>query len=207
MNSEPKWIDATLKCKSHYRTSMKIESCINLLLMRRKRSKLTLSELSRKRSLILLIWWTKCPVFWFKTTRTLTNLEPWSMISDTSFTVKKLKKITTSLNAVESVKTRLNMEPYQISTLLEDHHSTRSRLFKSNSMLLSLTLEMIIWRNAPNLLKRLTIWKSAWFQNRRTTKMPTIRKSKKSSITITLLLTTLGSILEGSVIWYLKYWI
>ena len=144
--------------------------------MRRKRSKLTQSELSRKKLLILLIWWTKCPVFWFKTTRTLTNLEPWSMTSDTSFTVKKSRKRTTSLNTVESVKTKRSMEPYQISILLEDHHSIRSRLFKSNSMPPSLTLEMIIWRSVPNLLKRLTIWRSAWFQSKNKMKMPTIWK-------------------------------
>ena len=171
-----KWIIVTLKCRSLFKLSMKIESYINLPLMRRKKSKLTPSELSRKKLLILLTWWIKCPVFWYKTTKTLTTQEPWSMTLDTSSMAKKNKKRKST--RVKSVLMKKSTELCQISTLLEDHHSTRSRLFKSNSMLLSLTLEMIIWRSAQNLLKRLTIWRSAWFQKTNRMKMLMILKSK-----------------------------
>lgn len=186
--SENTWTIATSKCKNLFKISMKIESCINLPLTRRKRSKLTPSELSRKKLLILLTWWTKCPVFWFKTTKTLTNLEPWSMTLDTSFTgkMKKEKMIKKTCMQAESVKMRKSMEPCQTSTHLEDHHSTRSRLFKSNSTLLFLTLVTITWKSAPNLPKRLTIWRSVWFQKMNRMKMLMILKSKKHLTRITL---------------------
>jgi len=146
--------------------------------MRRKKSKLTPSELSRKKLLILLTWWIKCPVFWYKTTKTLTNQDPWSMTLDTSSTAKKNKK-SKKFNRVKSVKMKKSTELCQISTLLEDHHSTRSRLFKSNSTLLFLTLVTITWRSALNLPKRLTIWRSVWFQHRRQAVMKrTIKWSK-----------------------------
>jgi len=190
--SEMKWTNATSKCKNLFKLSMKIESCINLPLTRRKRSKSIPSELSRKKLLILLTWWTKCPVFWFKTTKTLTNLELWSMTLDTSFTgkMKKTKMIKKTCKQVELVKMRKSMEPYQTSTHLEDHHSTRSRLFKSNSTLQFLTLVTIIWKSAPNLPKRLMIWRSVWFQKMNRMKMLTILKSKKHMTRITETSTT-----------------
>ena len=176
-----KWIIVTLKCRSLFKLSMKIESYINLPLMRRKKSKLTPSELSRKKLLILLTWWIKCPVFWYKTTKTLTTQEPWSMTLDTFSTAKKNKKRKST--RVKSVLMKKSTELCQISTLLEDHHSTRSRLFKSNSTLLFLTLVTIIWRSALNLPKRLTIWRSAWFQHRRQAVMKrTIKWSKLGTL-------------------------
>ena len=79
------------------------------------------------------------------------------MISEPSFMVRRPMKVTkVNYKKVSLTKMRNFMEPYQISILLEDHLSIKSRLFRSNSMLRFSTLETNTWRDAQSLLKLLT---------------------------------------------------
>lgn len=164
-NVEKEWTKHTLTCKSRFKLSMKIELNINLPLTRRKKNKLIRSELSKRKSLILQIWWTKCPVSWFRTTRTLTNQEKWLTTSEIFFT--EMMEIRFKLKTLNSKTMPMSTELYQIFTLLEDHHSTRSRLFRSNSMQLSLTLVTLTSSSVHNLPKRHTIWRTVWSQKRK----------------------------------------